>query len=133
MDKVHAYIKDEIEFHSTGEASLDKLIERYREMIGFDWIYEKENPWDYRDVEFPELELRSALEFVRPELTEKQLAVLAEIDGFYQDWIRMDIFYTRYREAQGGRFTWQSERDYVSEQLGRSIPKSHWWLWPPEE
>lgn len=130
MDKVHAYIKEEIEFHSTGQASLDELIERYYEMAGFTWMEEAEE--EFKDVQFPELELRSALEFICPELTDKQLAVLSKIDELYREWISQDKFYKRYRDAQGGRFTWQSEREYVSEQLGRTIPRSHWWLWPPE-
>lgn len=128
MDKAHAYIKEMIDFE--GYEDLDGLIQRYYEMAGFTWMVEAEE--EFKDVQFPEFELRSALEFVRPELTDKQLVILSKIDELYQEWISQDKFYKRYLDAHGDRFTWQSERDYVSEQLGRSIPKSHWWLWPPE-
>lgn len=133
MDRAHLYIKETIDFYPSAEGSLDGLIRRYREMVGFDWIGAKENPWDYSGVEFPEFETRSALEFIRPELTEYQLLVLNEIDSIYKEWITEGIFYERYREAWGDRFTWQGERNDIAEELGRSIPKSHWWLWPPEE
>lgn len=93
----------------------------------------EETEEEFKMVLFSESELRSALEFIRPELTDKQLAILSKIDELYLDWISQGKFYKRYLDAQGRRFTWQSELEYVSELLGRSIPKSHWWLWPPKE
>lgn len=131
MDGVHLYLKEHIE--EMKYVDLDGLIDRYREMIGFDWTIKKENPWDFRMVQFPELEVRSALEFIRPELTERQISLLNEIDRIYKGWIDEGIFYKSYQDSSGGKFSWQRGRQYTEELLGRSIPKSHWWLWPSEE
>lgn len=132
MDRVNAYLKSLVETEPTC-TTMDGIVDRYREMAGFDWMWEKDNPWDYRSVHFPELETRSALEFIRPMLTPRQLTVLDEIDVRYQEWIEQGVFYKRYRDAWGGRFTWAGYREELQQRFGRSMPRSHWWLWPPEE
>lgn len=129
-DKAHLYLK-EIMASYRSCATMDMLLEHTYDMAGFNWICH-ENPWE-AEIEFPELDIRSALEFIRPELTEYQLSILDKIDAQYKEWIAEGIFYDRYKGASGGRFTWQGEREDLAEELGRSIPKSHWWFWPPEE
>lgn len=100
--------------------------------VGFDWIREQETPWDYVDVEYPEFAVRSALEFIRPELAKPELDTLDKWDALYKQWISDGIFYERYALARGGRFTWEDERATIAEWLGRTIPFSHFWLWPSE-
>lgn len=129
-NKAHQYLKEIISSYPSC-ATMDMLLEHSYDIAGFDWISSKES-WAV-DVHFPELEVRSALEFIRAELTEYQLSILDKIDAQYKKWINERIFYDRYSGASGGSFTWQGERDEIAETLGRSIPKSHWWLWPPEE
>ncbi|MDO5562796.1 MAG: hypothetical protein Q4F74_04205 [Synergistaceae bacterium] len=132
MDRVHEFLKGEIEFHNHG--TLDKMLAWYAAWAGSSWIPPLNPPYDtYRDVDSSELEVRSALEFIRSELTPPQLKSLAEWDGLYCKWRDEGIFFKRYRDAQGGRFTWEDERAFGEEELGRKIPKSHWWYWPPDE
>lgn len=137
MDKVHAFIEEVRDLYAC--SSLDDVIARSHELVGFDWLEPHTGTGvgdggsaDYYDVESSEFEMRSALEFIRPELTAAQLAILEEWDAYYREKIAEGVFYKRYEAAQGGRFTWESERDFAAKALGRTIPKSHWWYWPPE-
>lgn len=130
MDRIRIYLKSLAETEPTC-VTIDGVIARYSEMVGFNWINATKD--DDGLVHFPELETRSALEFIRLELTAEQVAVLDDIDTIYKRWIERGVFYKQYSNAWGGRFTWQGERDDIAEVLGRSIPKSHWWLWPPED
>lgn len=132
MDKVRAFIDETIAFYNC--ANLDEAILESYKMTGFDWIDARENDWDWRDVESMEFETRSALEFIRPELTPSQLALLDKWDETYQEWHDEGIFFKRYAEAnRGHKWSWKGEREFAAKILGRTIPKSHWWYWPPEE
>jgi hypothetical protein len=114
-------------------ANWDETFAVCRNLAGFDWINKRENPWDWCDVESSELEMRSAMEFLRPELSPQQLAILEEWDARYRGWRDEGIFFKRYRDAQGARFTWCDERGYAEALFGLTIPPSHWWYWPPGE
>ena len=74
-------------YPSTGDSkkceTLDDVIECSYGLIGFDWLEPHSGDGvgeggsaDYYDVESSEFEMRSALEFIRPELTLSQLDVL---------------------------------------------------------
>ena len=128
MDSVHKYLSEEMD--SYGLKTIDELTTLIYEGAGFDWIRDKNNDWDYLDNHYMELEVRSALEFIRPELPLMALATLDKWDALYREWITKGIFYERYAAIGGWRFTWEREREYTAELLGRPIPKSHWWYWP---
>ncbi len=133
MDSIWSFIDAELD--RAGVVNLDELIDHYAIFSGIDWILGKENPWDYVDVSEPEFEMRSALEFVRSDLTPHQLERLAFWDGKYRMWRDDGILYSRYKDAVaagGNRHFWRDERAWASEWLGRSIPRDHWWFWPPD-
>jgi hypothetical protein len=68
-----------------------------------------------------------------PELSDDERAHLDGWIAKYSGWRDRGIFFSRYRDTFGARFTWKEERAAAEELLGRIIPKSHWWFWPPEE
>ncbi len=131
MDPAHKYLNEEMD--SYGLKTVDELATLIYEGAGFDWIRDKVNDWDYLDNHYSELEVRSALEFIRPELPPSTLATLDKWDTLYKEWVAKGIFYERYAKIGGWRFSWEREREHAKEWLGRSIPKSHWWFWPPEK
>ena len=131
MDTVHNFLNQRKDSYI--KDSLDGLISFVYGNIGWEWIQDTENPWDVVIVCYMELEIRSALEFIRQELTEEQRAILDEWDKTYREWIKQGIFYERYAEASGGRFRWKDTREEAKELLGRAIPPSHFWFWPPDE
>lgn len=131
MDKLREFIRKEMDMMKA--TTLDELLTFYADISGFDWMTPREAPEDYRDAYYSELEMRSTFEFLRPELSEEQLSTLYRWDEKYRQWRDEGVFFHRYRDAQGGRFTWQNERAYAEDLLGRTIPKSHWWYWPPDE
>ena len=131
VDKIHAFIDDIMNLYNC--KSWDETFKSCLELVGFDWMREKAFDWDIVDVHSEELEMRSALEFLRPQLNPFQLGILEEWDRRYCLWRDEGFFFKRYQAAQGGRFTWQSQRDYAEKELGRKIPTSHWWYWPPDE
>ena len=77
--------------------------------------------------------MRSALEFIRPELSPSQIKFLVLWDKRFNEAVKKGIFYSLYAAASGYRFTWEDARKEASEMLGRTIPRSHWWFWPPEK
>ena len=129
MDKLHSYIKETLEIHRQPDQSV--FLEHVANWAGSFWIGDGLEPWE-RMVEWPELEWLSAFEFLRPELPPKQAANLDRWIAKYTAWRERGIFFERYREAQGRKFTWRQERLDAEEELGRLIPRSHWWFWPPE-
>lgn len=139
MDKVHAFIEEIKELYRC--KTLDEVIATSHKLVGFDWLEPhlgdsvgKGGSADYYDVESSEFEMRSALEFIRPELTPSQLAVLEKWDTYYKEKIAEGVFYSRYeRAAIPSHWSWQKERESTEEDLGRKIPESHWWYWPPDE
>lgn len=131
MDKIYAFIKEEKKCHK--KESLDDLIQWYSEWAGFPWLTEDLPEQELRIVEAPELEMRSALEFIRPELSPSQIKFLDSWDKRFNEAVKKGIFYSLYAAASGYRFTWEDARKEASEMLGRTIPRSHWWFWPPEK
>lgn len=132
MDTVRAFIDEVMELYSC--KNWDETIATCFDLTGFDWIDPRENDWDWRDVESDEFTMRSALEFLRPELNPYQLEILGKWDDLYKEWLDEGIIYERYEAAnRGPKWSWQSEREYAAKTLGRTIPKSHWWYWPPGE
>lgn len=131
MDKVRAFIDETADFYHCKSWD-DAILESYK-MTGFDWMREKEFDWDIVDVHSQELEMRSALEFLRPELNARQLEILGHWDASYREWRDQDVFFERYEAAHGARFTWERARESAEKTLGRKIPPSHWWFWPPHE
>lgn len=131
MDRVHEYLQSEMNLHNF--RTLDNMIAWYATWAGTSWIHKYDDPAVFQDVEDPELEVRSALEFIRPELTPAQLESLNVWDQKYLKWREEGVFYRRYREVSGPKFSWQDERNSGETELGRSIPKSHWWYWPKNE
>ena len=130
MDSVREYLQEITDTYNN--KTFSEMVSNMYGSAGFDGVREQETPWDYVDVEYPELAVRSALEFIRPELAEPELEILEKWDSLYKQWISEGIFYKRYALAMGGRFTWEDERATIAEWLGRNIPHSHFWLWPPE-
>ncbi len=139
MDGVRAFIEEIRELYQC--KTLDDVIECSYGLVGFDWLEPHTGDGvgeggsaDYYDVESSEFEMRSALEFIRPELTHSQLVTLDEWDGYYKEKIAEGVFYERYAAASfGWNGTWESEREFAAKTLGRPIPTSHWWYWPPDE
>lgn len=132
MDSVHKYLSRKMNSYN-GLDTIEDLAKFMYGSAGFDWINDKINDWDYFNNYYPEFEVRSALEFIRPELPSSVLAILDEWDTLYKEWIAKGIFYQRYAEVGGWRFTWENARSDATEMLGRAIPRSHFWYWPPEE
>jgi hypothetical protein len=129
MDKVHAYIKEYIDLYR--EESRDTLLKYMATSAGMFWIEDELEPWE-RDVHWPEFELLSAFDFLRPELPPEQVKILDKWIAKYAKWRDQGIFFERYRESWGSKFTWEQERRDAEEELGRLIPRSHWWFWPPD-
>ncbi|WP_352426333.1 hypothetical protein, partial [Aminomonas paucivorans] len=102
---------------------------RHCSQSGMFWLEDEINSWE-RDMDFDELEIRSALEFLRPELTARQISYLEAWDAMWQEFRTRGVFHQRVQESYGGRFTWEAYRRETEEELGRPIPKSHWWFWP---
>ncbi|CAM1378236.1 hypothetical protein [Fretibacterium fastidiosum] len=130
MDKVHAYIDEERE--SYNNMSRRELLEHIAAVSGTFWIEDGWEPWE-RMNDWPELELLSAFDFLRPELSEEERGIL---DGWiekYAGWREQGIFFQRYRETKGSRFTWKKYRERMEEEFGRLIPRSHWWFWPDDK
>ena len=138
MDKVRAFIEEIRDLYKC--ETFDDVIECSHNLVGFDWLelhtgdgVGEGGSADYYDVESSEFEMRSALEFIRLELTSSQLDILGKWDAYYKEKIAEGVFYDRYKAAHGGRFTWKRARESAEKTLGKPIPKSHWWYWPPEE
>lgn len=131
MGTLREFIRKEMDMMKA--TTLDELLAFYADVSGFDWMTPRESPDDYRDAYYSELEMRSAFEFLRPELSGPQRSDLDRWDAKYRQWRDEGVFFHRYRDAQGGRFTWKEERADAEKVLGRIIPKNHWWYWPPEE
>ena len=129
MDKLHAYIKENLAFYWQPDQC--SLLDRMSKHGGLFWAEEDLQPWE-RMVEWPELEMLSAFEFLRPELPPEQVKILNWWLKKYAKWRDQGVFYRWYKEAQGGNFTWEQERRDAEEELGRLIPRSHWWFWPPD-
>ena len=129
MDRVFAEIKEDMELRNM--QSFTEWLAWYSEWAGLSWCSEG-LPDDQRFVEEPELEMRSAVEFMRPELTIGQLKLLKVWDDRYAAWRAAGVFYRNYAIGSPCRCDWQREREDAAENLGRVIPFSHWWLWPPE-
>jgi len=130
MGKVHSYIKEQIELHRRN--GQHDLLEYIATSAGMFWVEDGLEPWE-REVHWPELELLSAFQFLRPALPPEQTAILDRWIAKYAGWRDQGIFFERYREAKGGKFSWEQERLFAEEELGRLIPRSHWWFWPPQE
>jgi hypothetical protein len=129
MDKVHAYIKENIALYNQEDQYA--ILEHIGTSAGLFWIDDELEPWE-RDVHWPEFELLSAFEFLRPELPPEQVKILDLWLAKYAEWRGEGIFFKQYRESWGGSFTWEQERRDAEEELGRLIPRSHWWFWPPD-
>ena len=69
MDKVHAYIEEYQRLY--GNMSRRELLEHIATVSGTFWIEDNLEPWE-RMNDWPELELLSAFEFLRPELPEEE-------------------------------------------------------------
>jgi hypothetical protein len=130
MDKVLPYIKEHVELHRQPDQLA--FLRHIAGWAGSFWIDDGLEPWE-RMVEWPEFELLSAFEFLRPELPPEQTALLDGWIAKYAKWRDEGIFYQRYQESWGSRFTWEDARKDAEEDLGRLIPRSHWWWWPPEK
>jgi hypothetical protein len=130
MDKVRSYIRENIEFYRQPDQY--SLLDRMSKHGGLFWAEDGLEPWE-RMVEWPELELLSAFEFLRPELPPEQVEILDWWIAKYAEWREQGVFYKWYQESWGDRFTWEQERLDAEEELGRLIPHSHWWFWPPEK
>jgi hypothetical protein len=90
-------------------------------------------PWE-RLAHYPELELLSAFEFLRPELSEEELQIVEDWRNLYARWRDEGIFFERYGQtASRAKYSWEAERKDAETELGRSIPRTHWWFWPPSE
>ena len=132
MDTVRAFVNEVMELYNCKD--WDEVFTACWNKVGFDWIDARENDWDWRAVESDEFEMRSALEFLRPELSPTQLAILEKWDNQYKDWRDEGILYERYQAAnRSAKWSWAHQREYAGETLGLTIPKSHWWYWPPSE
>jgi len=131
MDKVHAYIEEYQRLY--GNMSRRELLEHIATVSGTFWIEDNLEPWE-RMNDWPELELLSAFEFLRPELPEKEQAILDSWIAKYAGWRDQGIFFQRYDEAAHcHRYSWKEERKDTEECLGRLIPRSHWWYWPGDK
>jgi SPP1 gp7 family putative phage head morphogenesis protein len=130
MDKLHIYIMEHIELYN----QLDQcaFLQHIAGWAGTFWIENDLEPWE-RMVEDDELTLLSAFEFLSPELPPEQVKLLDGWIAKYAGWRDRGIFFERYRESWGRNFTWEQERLDAEEELGRLIPRSHWWFWPPEK
>ena len=127
MDKVHAYIEEHQKLYNN--MSRRELLEHTAGWAGSFWIDDDLEPWE-RMNDSPELELLSAFEFLRPELTEGERAILDGWIAKYAGWREQGLFPQRYDDtACRATYTWKDERRYVAECLGRQIPRSHWWYW----
>jgi hypothetical protein len=130
MDKVHAYIKENIQFYRQPDQFA--FLRHMASWAGSFWIDDGLEAWE-RVVEDDELALLSAFEFLRPELPPEQIERLDYWIGKYAEWRDRGIFFERYTESWGGNFSWEQERRDAEDELGRLIPRSHWWFWPPEK
>lgn len=130
MDKIYAFVNEEKKCRK--RETLDDLIQWYSDWSGFPWLIE-DSPEELKIVEALELEMRSALEFIRPELSPSQIKMLDSWDKRFSEAVKKEAFYNLYAAASGYRFTWEGARKDASDMLGRTIPRSHWWFWPPEE
>ena len=129
MDKIYAFIEEEKKCRQ--KKTLDQLIQWYSYWSGSPWIIEDLPEQELKIVEAPELEMRSALEFIRPELSQSQVELLDSWDKRFNEAVKKGTFYDLYAAASGYRFTWEDARKEASAMLGRTIPRSHWWFWPP--
>ena len=131
MDKVHAYIEEHQRLY--GNMSRRELLEHAAGWAGSFWIDDNLESWE-RLNNSPELELLSAFEFLRPELTDEERAILDDWIAKYAGWREQGLFPQRYDDtACRATYTWKDERRYVAECLGRQIPRSHWWYWPDDK
>lgn len=131
MDKVHAYIEEEREFYR--HETRRELLEHIATVSGTFWIEDELEPWE-RMVHWPELELLSAFEFLRPELTREERVILDGWIAKYAGWRERGLFPQRYDDAGNRRkYPWKDERKDAAECLGRLIPRSHWWYWTDDK
>ena len=130
MDKVHSYIREHTELYRRKEQYA--LLEHIATSAGIFWIEDDLESWE-REVHYPEFELLSAFEFLRPELPPEQTVILDGWIAKYAKWRDDGILYPRYQESWGSRFPWEDARKDAEETLGRLIPHAHWWVWPPEK
>lgn len=131
MDKVHAYIEEHQRLYNN--MSRRELLEHIATVSGTFWVEDGWEPWE-RMNDWPELELLSAFEFLRPELTEEERGVLDGWIAKYAGWREQGLFPQRYDDtACRAIYTWKDERRYAAECLGRQIPRSHWWFWPDDK
>ena len=132
MDSVRAFVDGVMDLYQCKD--WNSTLTQCLNLAGFDWMREKANDWDIVDVHSEELEMRSALEFLRPQLNPFQIGILEEWDRRYCLWRDEGFFFKRYEAAEFGyKSTWQDERNYAEKRLGRKIPTSHWWYWPSDE
>lgn len=127
MDRVHSEIKEDMDLRN--KKTFTEWLAWYAEWAGTSWGSEG-LPDELRFVEEPDLEMRSAVEFMRPELSPEQLVLLKVWDDRYTKWRSEGTFFSNYELANGSN--WERERREAAENLGRLIPFSHWWYWPPE-
>lgn len=128
--KLWAMIYDQMEVWQSVQ-TIDDFIERaWGETEA--WLTVETAP-DETFLAFDDFPTRSALEFLRPQLSAPQTVLLNGWTAFWQEYRDKGLFYKRVRGAFGRRFTWPSFRAEGEEELGRKIPRSHWWYWPPGE
>jgi hypothetical protein len=131
MARVHAYIKESQKLYNN--MTRYELLEHIATVSGTFWIEDDLEPWE-RMNDWPELELLSAFEFLRPELSGKERQILDGWIAKYTKWSEQGIFPQRYDDTVcRAKYSWEAERKDAETELGRSIPKSHWWFWPPSE
>ena len=131
MDKVHSYIQEHQELYS--DMTQRELLEYMAQVSGSFWVEDVWEPWE-RMNDWPELELLSAFEFLRPELSEEDRAILDGWIAKYAAWREQGLFPQRYDDTACRRkYPWKDERKDAEECLGRRIPRSHWWYWTDDE
>ena len=129
MDMIHKEIQEDMELRNM--RSFTEWLKWYADWAGSSWG-DKGIPDSARIVDAPELEMRSAVEFIRPELTPVQLDVLKEWDKKFTALRNAGIFYRNYELGCLYHCEWKREREDAAKYLGRTIPFTHWWYWPPE-
>ena len=131
MDKILDLMKQCISVYRDGDRF--GLLRHIATVSGTFWI-EDELPPDERMLHWPELELLSAFEFLRPELTPEEVVLLDGWIAKYAAWREQGIFFQRYNDMRPRfKYSWKDERQDCEKALGRQIPRSHWWFWPNEE
>ena len=75
MDRLHLYIEESIKDYN--QENRLELARHIYDGAGLEWIYDDLEPWERR-ADYPELELLSAFEFLRPELSTEELQILKD-------------------------------------------------------